>query len=125
MSNPTGISQLSVPSTEPPHISADPLLASNRERIPPPRQAFDFLPDLMAQTEEGYTPRSDIKPLHVIQPEGVSFTVNGHELEWQKWKMHIGTQITSLYINFIDADENTTFSFQPPRGHRHFDYHLQ
>ena len=30
-----------------------------------------------------------MKPLHVTQPEGVSFKVNGHELEWQKWKMHI------------------------------------
>lgn len=81
---------------------------SNRERIPPPKKAFDFLPDLMAETEEVLGPagseakekkpfkyRDDIKPLHVLQPEGVSFKMNGHELEWQNWKMHIGKFINS------------------------------
>lgn len=34
--------------------------------------------------------RDEVKPLHVIQPKGVGFTVNGHEIEWQKWKMHAG-----------------------------------
>ena len=34
--------------------------------------------------------RDDIKPLHVVQPEGVSFKMDGNVLEWQKWKMHIG-----------------------------------
>ncbi len=30
--------------------------------------------------------RSDLKPLVITQPEGPSFTVNGHEVQWQKWK---------------------------------------
>jgi hypothetical protein len=81
---------LSVNSTAPPQLSTDSFLASERERIPPPRKAFDFLPDLMAKTEENFKPRDDVKPLHVVQPEGVSFKMNGHELEWQNWKMHIG-----------------------------------
>ncbi|KAG1902546.1 copper amine oxidase [Suillus fuscotomentosus] len=37
-----------------------------------------------------HKPRDDIKPLHVLQPEGVSFKMDGNVLEWQKWKMHIG-----------------------------------
>jgi Cu2+-containing amine oxidase len=53
-------------------------------------KTFDFLPDLMANDPE-YKPREDVKPLHVVQPEGVSFKIDGHELEWQKWKMHIGS----------------------------------
>jgi len=53
-------------------------------------KSFDFLPDLLAKDPE-HKPRDDVKPLHVVQPEGVSFKMNGHELEWQKWKMHIGT----------------------------------
>ncbi|KAF8971756.1 peroxisomal copper amine oxidase [Flammula alnicola] len=85
-----GSVKLSAPSTAPPPIDADSFAASQRERIPVPRKAFDFLPDLMAQTEEGgYHPRQDLKPLHVVQPEGVSFKVDGHVLEWQNWKMHI------------------------------------
>ena len=45
----------------------------------------------MEKTEEGgHHPRTDVKPLHVVQPEGVSFKMDGHVLEWQNWKMHIG-----------------------------------
>uniref|UniRef100_A0A0W0FKR5 Amine oxidase n=1 Tax=Moniliophthora roreri TaxID=221103 RepID=A0A0W0FKR5_MONRR len=80
---------LTAPKTGPPKLEEDALAASNRERIPPPRKAFDFLPDLMAETEENFKPREGLKPLHILQPEGVSFTMNGHELEWQNWKMHI------------------------------------
>jgi hypothetical protein len=66
------------------------LTASGRDRIPPPLKPFNFLPDLLKETEKGYKPRADVKPLHIVQPEGVSFKMNGHELEWQNWKMHIG-----------------------------------
>jgi primary-amine oxidase len=38
--------------------------------------------------------RTDVKPLHVVQPEGASFTVieegTSTVLEWQKWKMRVG-----------------------------------
>jgi primary-amine oxidase len=34
--------------------------------------------------------RTDIKPLHITQPEGVSFTVEGTELRWQNWSMRLG-----------------------------------
>ncbi|KAF8539479.1 primary-amine oxidase [Trichophaea hybrida] len=49
-----------------------------------------------------YTPehqklRTDLKPLHVLQPEGVSFTVREEErdsggavVEWQKWRLRTG-----------------------------------
>ncbi|KAJ6497511.1 copper amine oxidase [Mycena sanguinolenta] len=82
--------QLSVPSTETPALEKDQLAYSQRDRIPPPRRAFDFLPDLMATTQKDFKLRDDVKPLHIMQPEGVSFKVNGSQLEWQNWKMHIG-----------------------------------
>lgn len=34
--------------------------------------------------------RSDLKPLHVSQPEGVSFKVTGRLIEWQKWRFRLG-----------------------------------
>jgi primary-amine oxidase len=34
--------------------------------------------------------RSDIKPLHITQPEGPSFQVDGHQVSWQKWQFRIG-----------------------------------
>ncbi|XP_059657872.1 amine oxidase [copper-containing] zeta, peroxisomal-like isoform X1 [Cornus florida] len=38
----------------------------------------------------GGVDRSDVKPLHIIQPEGPSFRVDGHFVEWQKWNFRIG-----------------------------------
>ena len=34
--------------------------------------------------------REDLRPLEITQPEGVSFTLNGYELTWQKWSMRLG-----------------------------------
>jgi primary-amine oxidase len=34
--------------------------------------------------------RTDLKPLHITQPEGPSFTVDGHEVRWQKWRLSVG-----------------------------------
>ncbi|RPD53949.1 peroxisomal copper amine oxidase [Lentinus tigrinus ALCF2SS1-7] len=85
----TGVDvELSAASTAPPDLQADAREAANRKRLPPPQKSYDFLPDLLAE-KEGFKFRDDIKPLHVVQPEGVSFKIDGHVLEWQKWKMHI------------------------------------
>jgi primary-amine oxidase len=35
-------------------------------------------------------PRTDVKPLDIIQHEGPSFTVDGNHLTWQKWDLRIG-----------------------------------
>jgi primary-amine oxidase len=34
--------------------------------------------------------REGLKPIEIRQPEGPSFTLEGHELTWQKWRMRIG-----------------------------------
>jgi primary-amine oxidase len=34
--------------------------------------------------------RTDLKPLEIIQPEGPSFSVNGYEVRWQKWRFRVG-----------------------------------
>ncbi|KAI0738234.1 peroxisomal copper amine oxidase [Daedaleopsis nitida] len=80
--------ELTVESTKYPSMEGDPVQASGRERLPPPLRSYDFLPDLLEKTD-GFKFRDDVKPLHVVQPEGVSFKVDGHVLEWQKWKMHV------------------------------------
>lgn len=40
------------------------------------------------EKEGGY--RTDLKPINITQPEGVSFTMDGRIISWQNWKMHIG-----------------------------------
>ena len=34
--------------------------------------------------------RQDLKPLEITQPQGPSFTVDGHSVAWQKWYLRIG-----------------------------------
>jgi primary-amine oxidase len=34
--------------------------------------------------------RTDLKPIEITQPEGVSFQVNGHQVSWQKWRFRVG-----------------------------------
>jgi primary-amine oxidase len=96
---------LSTTTTKPPELSENSLATSNRERIAPPRAGQNFLPDLMEEDakKEGkeWKEREAPKPLHVIQPEGVSFKMDGHTLEWQKWKMHIGK-----LISYYNSNEN-------------------
>ncbi|SJL15663.1 related to peroxisomal amine oxidase (copper-containing) [Armillaria ostoyae] len=90
-----------------PELSEDSFAVANRPRIPPPKKSFDFLPDLMEKNEGGYKPRDDIKPLHIVQPEGVSFKMNGHELEWQNWKMHISfTHREGIALSTVTYNDN-------------------
>lgn len=35
-------------------------------------------------------PRTSMKPYNVVQPEGASFTVKGHLIEWEKWRFRVG-----------------------------------
>lgn len=34
--------------------------------------------------------RTDLKPIEITQPEGLSFSLEGRELAWQNWRFHIG-----------------------------------
>jgi primary-amine oxidase len=36
------------------------------------------------------TQRADLKPLHITQPEGASFVLDGTQLRWQNWSMRLG-----------------------------------
>jgi primary-amine oxidase len=61
--------------------------------VPLPENAGNYVPELMA--EDGNVPafdapRADVKPIEITQPEGPSFAVDGHAVEWQKWHLRIG-----------------------------------
>ncbi len=38
----------------------------------------------------GLRQREDLRPLEISQPGGVSFSLKGNELRWQKWSMRVG-----------------------------------
>jgi len=49
----------------------------------------------------------EVKPLHISQPEGVSFTLDGHLLSWQNWQMRLGFNyregLVLHTVAFVDA----------------------
>lgn len=53
--------------------------------------------------------RQDLKPIHITQPDGVSFKFTGRHLDWQKWGIRIGFSYREglvLYnIQYKDGDE--------------------
>jgi primary-amine oxidase len=51
-----------------------------------PRTMGEYVPRLVP----GQRLRDDVKPLEIAQPEGASFTLDGHLLEWQRWTMRLG-----------------------------------
>lgn len=51
--------------------------------VPVPQQPGNYTPDVVE-------PRTDLKPISIDQPEGTSFTVDGHEVRWQKWRFRVG-----------------------------------
>ncbi|MGY1710811.1 primary-amine oxidase [Geodermatophilus sp. SYSU D00758] len=55
---------------------------------PPARPAVmgEYVPSLVP----GLTQRTDVRPLEITQPEGVSFTLDGNELRWQNWTLRLG-----------------------------------
>ncbi|EKG15920.1 Copper amine oxidase [Macrophomina phaseolina MS6] len=40
------------------------------------------------EAQGGY--RTDLKPINITQPDGVSFSMDGRFISWQNWKFHIG-----------------------------------
>jgi primary-amine oxidase len=52
--------------------------------------------------------RKDLKPIEIVQPEGVSFKVTGHQVEWQKWKFRVGfTNREGLVLHTISYTDET------------------
>lgn len=52
--------------------------------VPVPRTPGNYTPDAAAPL------RDDVAPIEINQPEGTGFTVDGHEVRWQKWRLRIG-----------------------------------
>ncbi|KAH8775444.1 copper amine oxidase [Diaporthe sp. PMI_573] len=69
--------------------------------------AINYTPSYVNEKEGGY--RNDLKPINITQPDGVSFKVTGREIEWQRWKMHIGFNYREgIVLNNITYDDKGT-----------------
>ena len=70
-----------------------------------PVPAADLRYDAEAQPQL----REDLRPLEITQPQGTSFTLEGHELAWQKWRMHVSLHpregLVLQRLAYADGDE--------------------
>lgn len=72
--------------------------------LPPP----DPLRNYTAGRDRGGVDRTDIKPLHITQPEGPSFRVHGYAVEWQKWSFRVGfTPKEGLVLHSVSYDDGS------------------
>ncbi len=61
--------------------------------VPLPERAGNYVPELMFDDDNrpAHTAiRDDVRPIEITQPEGPSFTVDGHQVSWQKWRLRVG-----------------------------------
>ena len=75
--------------------------------VPLPTHAGNYTP--AGITDPGNVPyfpqgtRTDLKPIEITQPEGVSFQVNGHQVSWQKWRFRVGfTPREGLVLHLVE-----------------------
>jgi primary-amine oxidase len=70
--------------------------------IPVPKKKHNYDPESLG------TPRGDLKPLHISQPEGPSFSVDGWQVRWQKWSFRVGfTSREGLVLHQLGFDDGT------------------
>lgn len=54
--------------------------------------------------------RKDLKPLHVIQPNGASFSINDRRVDWQKWSFQLGwTLREGPVLHDVKYDDRSLF----------------
>jgi primary-amine oxidase len=61
-------------------------LGDDGDGQPAPEVMGEYAPALMPDLRL----REDVRPLRITQPEGPSFTLDGHLLRWQRWSMRLG-----------------------------------
>ncbi|UGS36391.1 Primary amine oxidase [Capillimicrobium parvum] len=51
--------------------------------------------------------RDDVRPIHISQPDGPSFAVDGHEVRWQKWRLRVGfSQREGLVLHDLGYEDD-------------------
>jgi primary-amine oxidase len=86
------------------------LEVDDRDVVPVPPRSGNYsvealadplnVPHLPAGTRPG------LRQLDIVQPEGASFTVRGHEVEWQRWRFRVGfTQREGLVLHTLSFQD--------------------
>ena len=78
------------------------------EGVQPPEVMGEYLPRHIPERISSASQRDPLKPLHITQPEGPSFTLDGHLLTWQNWSLRVGFNyregMTLHAVTYRDGD---------------------
>jgi primary-amine oxidase len=85
----------------------------DHEVVPTPTETGEYIPELMLKAPDNrprYTElRRDVKPISITEPEGPSWQVDGHRVEWQKWSVQLGwTMREGLVLSDITYNDRGT-----------------
>jgi primary-amine oxidase len=73
------------------------LEVTDHYEAPIPDASGEYIPELMLGDPDNRPRvsdlRSDIRPIEITQPDGPSFTVDGHRVDWQKWSFVVGWSV--------------------------------
>ena len=76
-----------------------------------PEVDAEYVPEV-----KGFTERTDLKPLDIIQPEGVSFELDGSLIRWQDWEFRLGFNYREgpvIYqVRFRDGEEQRDIAYR-------------
>ncbi len=73
----------------------------------PPDEDSPIPPEEMAYREGDVELRDDLTAYNVTQPDGPSWSVDGHKLEWQNWHMRVGwTQREGLVLYDVGYEDD-------------------
>ncbi len=71
--------------------------------VPLPPGRGSYLP------EDNQPARTDLRALQIVQPDGVSFTVEGNLLTWQRWSMRVSMHpLEGLVLHTVAYDDGGT-----------------
>jgi primary-amine oxidase len=101
------------------------------ERSDTPIPSHDGRLDPEALQAAGVELRDDITPLHITQPDGASFTLDGTELAWQKWRVRLSLHpIEGLVLHQLTYDGRSVMyrgamaemavPYGDPQGHHYW-----
>jgi primary-amine oxidase len=69
--------------------------------LPLPGQAWTY------RDGGGRPYRDDLRPVEISQPDGPSFQIEGRELRWQRWRLHVGfSNREGLVLNEIAYEDD-------------------
>lgn len=82
--------------------------------VEPPNVMGEYVPRHIPDRIRSASQREPLKPLHVTQPEGPSFTLDGNLLRWQNWSLRVGFNhregMTLHTVRYQDGDRDRSIA---------------